>query len=558
MNDFLMKTAIANRSKTRFFGLLIFCVCILVPKISLEGVEPRCTVEIPMRDGFTLPTDLYIPLEGNPSDYPCVLLRSPAGRKNSFAAKYAYLASKGYVVAIQDTRSATDTEGKTFPGLSDGWGKEQDGYDAIEWLAKSPFCNGKIGTAGVSALGITQYLLAPSAPPSLKCQYIGVAASSMYHHALCPGGQLLKDQVEGWLGLYAKDCGVHCFAATRPFYNDFWRSLNSLEVADRVNVPAIHYGGWYDTFIQGTLDAFVARQEHGAPGARNQQKLLIGPWTHFWPQMSCLGDFQIPKGSFQAPIDLSCERWFDYHLKGEPNGINQAPAVIYYVMGPFDGSPSKGNKWRSADHWPPKSEPTSLYLNGSEELLTEAPKRHAQSSYTYDPSDPVPTVGGRNLFLESGPKDQRVLEEREDVLVYTTPILKHDLEVTGKIHAKLYFTSNCADTDVVVRLTDVYPDGKSILIADGMYRTGVKNVETLHDPHAPAEIDIDLWSTSMVFAQGHRIRISISSSNYPRFERNLNVGLVGSYHGSQAIAENKIHTGPKTPSRIILPVVHAK
>ncbi len=535
---------------------MVLLFLLILQCFSLHATSPNLTVQIPMRDGTTLPADLYFPSHGNPSNYPCILLRSPAGRKNPYATRYTAFAHKGYVVAIQDTRSAIDREGKTFPGLSDGWGATQDGYDTVEWLADSIYSNGKIGTTGVSALGITQYLMAPSAPPSLKCQFIGVAASSLYHHALCPGGQMLKDQVEGWLGLYAKDSGVLSYAFNRPFYNEFWSGFNSNQVAHQVDVPAVHYGGWFDTFLTGTLDAFVARQENGATGARGQQKLVIGPWTHFWPDKKTIGDFEIPPQGSQPPIDMTGLSWFDYHLKGIPNAVEQLPAVTYYVMGPFDGSASCGNEWKHSECWPPKSERTAFYLSPENAISLEAStKKRKIYSYSYNPLNPVPTVGGRNLFIESGPKDQRSVETRDDVIVFTTNPLDEDLEVTGHVHAKLYFSSDCADTDVVVRLTDVYPDGRSILITDGMYRTGMKTLEVSHNPEIPMEVDIDLAATSMVFAKGHRIRVSVSSSNYPRYERNLNVGFVGARNGSYAIAENRIHVGPEYHSQIVLPVV---
>lgn len=535
---------------------MVFIFLFVLQCFTLNASTPNLTVEIPMRDGTSLPTDLYFPTQGNPSNYPCILLRSPAGRKNSYATCYAALSYKGYVIAIQDTRSAVDLEGKTFPGLSDGWGVRQDGYDTVEWLADSMYSNGKIGTTGVSALGITQYLMAPSAPPSLKCQFIGVAASSIYHHALFPGGQLLKDQVEGWLGLYAKDSGVLSYAFNRPFYNEFWEDFNSNQVAHQVDVPAVHYGGWFDTFLSGTLDAFVSRQENGAPGAKGQQKLVIGPWTHFWPERTSIGDFEVPQVGSLPPIDMSGVTWFDYHLKGIPNAVDQIPAVAYYVMGPFDGSASCGNKWKYSDCWPPRNESTAFYLYPDNRIELEALlKKRKIYSYSYDPLNPVPTIGGRNLFIESGPKDQRPIESRGDVVVFTTSPLQEDLEVTGNILAKLYFSSDCNDTDVVVRLMDVYPDGRSILITDGMYRTGMKNLQVSHNPEIPMEIEVDLAATSIVFAKGHQIRLSVSSSNYPRYERNFNVGFIGARNGSYAIAENKIHVGPEYPSRITLPVI---
>ncbi len=447
--------------------------------------------------------------------------------------------------------------------MSDGWGTERDGYDAVEWLAESAFTDGNIGTIGFSALGITQQMMAPAAPPSLKCQYIGVAAGSIYHHAAYPGGQLLKDQIEGWLGYYAKDPSVISFLRSQPHYNEFWSRFDAVSMAHKVTAPAIHYGGWYDTFIQGSLDSFVARQVNGSEGARGKQKLIIGPWTHHWPDTMKLGDFEVPKNAQEMPAAFSPKRWFDHYLKKIENKVEDLPAVTYYVMGPLDGTPSSGNVWRTADHWPIPSKRTAFYLEADRGLRMERPNEDdAVFSYMYDPDEPIPTIGGRNLFIESGPKDQREIEKRDDVLLFTSDPLQEDLEITGHILATLFFSSESSDTDVVMRFCDVYPDGKSVLIADSIFRTGLLHhgphevVE--HMPGEAVEVALDLWSTSIVIAKGHRLRVSVSSSNFPRFERNLNHGARGfeSAGVEDAVAvKNALHVGKRFPSRIELPIV---
>lgn len=534
-----------------FRYILLACLFYVQTSISLE---PTVTVKVPMRDGLELLTDIYLPSE-DARNLPCILLRLPAGRSAEPWKSYAALSGLGYAVAIQDTRSFVDSEGKTLPYLSDGWWKHQDGYDTVEWLAKSEYTNGKIGTLGFSAAGLTQVLMAPSAPPSLKCQYIGVAPGSLYHYAIFPGGQLLKNQVEGWLGMYAKDSGVLAQVCNQPFYNHFWQYLDAVKMASHVKVPGFHYGGWYDTFLQGTIESFASRQNEGGVGAKGQQKLVIGPWTHFYPQSMKLGDFEVPKEGYQPPFNMAPNCWFDYYLKDIPNGINEIPAVTYYVMGPFDGESSSGNVWKSSDVWPIPSKETLFYLTDGKKLNKEIPTfAKGEASYKYDPNHPIPTIGGNNLFLESGPKDQRVIEGRDDVLTFTLDPLEKDLEITGRLKAKLYFMSDKKDTDVIVRLTDVYPDGRSILIADGIYRVGFHHLnDEVH--HEPKEIEIDLSSTSLVFAKGHSIRISISSSNYPRYEKNMNVGLTGSHQGLCEVAHNKILFGKEYPSALILPVI---
>lgn len=521
----------------------------------LQALEPAVTLNVPMRDGLELATDIYLP-SPDARNLPCILLRLPGGRNAEPWKSYAALSALGYAVAIQDTRSSIDPEGKTPPYISDGWWREQDGFDTIEWLSQSEYTNGKIGTLGFSAAGITQILLAPTAPPALKCQYIGAAPSSMYHHATFSHGQFLKNQVEGWLHLYAKDQGVLNQVCNQPFYNHFWGYLDAVKKAPLVKAPALHYVGWYDPFLEGTIEGFLAKQTEGGQGAKGAQKLIIGPWTHYYPLSMKLGSFEVPKAGYAPPFDMSPNCWFDYYLKGIPNGIDAIPAITYYVMGPFSEDSSSGNVWKSSKEWPVQSNATKFYLTEDKKLTKEVPALvKAQFSYKYDPDNPILTLGGNNLFLESGPIDQSPIEKRLDVLTFTTELLDKDTEVTGLIKAKLFMSSDCQDTDVVVRITDVYPDGKSILIADGIYRTGFYHLnDKLAD--VPKEIDVQVGTIAQVFAKGHRIRLSISSSNYPKYEKNLNVGMTGTNKGVSSIATNTFYVSKEYPSHLILPIVN--
>ncbi|GAB4231924.1 MAG: CocE/NonD family hydrolase [Chlamydiales bacterium] len=529
----------------RYCFLFVICSFVLIA----EEQQPAYTLYIPMRDGVALPTDIYLP-SGKETGLPCVLVRTPAGRTR-YKDVFVPLTKAGYAVAIQDARSYLDPEGKTMPCVHDAWGDLKDGYDTVEWLGKSELTNGKIGTMGFSAMGIMQLLMAPAAPPSLTCQYIGVAPASMYHHAMFLGGQLLKHQVEGWLGYYAKHPSILDFVHRQREFSPFWEGLDTTKVAHLVQSPAIHYGGWFDTFCQGTIDAFVSRQENGGDGARGRQKLIMGPWGHFYPLVDKIGDFSVPETGKQPPFDFSPLRWFDHYLKGLDNGADKIPNVIYYVMGPFDGTPSKGNLWRTADKWPVPAKETSLYLTASHHLDEHTCNESATYEYAYNPENPVPTHGGRNLFLESGPKDQSDIEKREDVVIFTSEELQEDTEVTGRIKAKVWFSTDCSDTDLIVKLCDVYPDGKSFLITDGICRLG-----SLPDQHGePREVEVDLWSTSIVFAKGHKIRVLVTSSDYPRFEKNLNCKKANHLEKAWQIAHNKIHIGPNTPSCVILPIV---
>ncbi len=532
-----------------------FSMLFLFSHLEASPRHPRVTVNVPMRDGTELPTDIYLP-SSEARDLPCILLRSPNGRDWHYA-KIADFVHAGYAVAIQDTRNGIDAEGKMLPFIADGWGPLQDGYDTVQWLAECEYCNGKVGTYGVSALGITQHLLAPCQPPNLHCQHIGTAASSIFDHAIFNGGQLRKNQVEKWLGSYGNDPAALHKVILLSQSPEFRQLFNTSNVAHKVDVPAIHHGGWYDTFLQGTIDGFVSRQHGGGVGAKGEQKLIIGPWTHHWPDQNDLGDFKVPKAGMHAPVDFSAMGWFDFHLKGVENGIKDLPAVTYYVMGPFDESPSSGNVWRSADTWPVPSIPMAFYLDVGGRLVEEsAPALQGRASFIHDPNDPVPTLGGHNLFLQAGPVDQKPIEERKDVVVFTSQPLTEDLEITGALEAIITLSTDQEDTDVAVRLCDVYPDGRSILISDGIQRLADHHsVDEENVAHKPHEVDVNLGTTSIVFAKGHRIRLSISSSNYPRFSVNPNHRQDPKSSGPHITAHNTIHLGGVTGSRLILPAV---
>lgn len=531
----------------RFLSCVFFLLTQLV--FADQVPPPTYTIHVPMRDGTALATDLYLQ-DPHAKNLPCILIRTPAGR-HEYTQSFIPLAKAGYLVAIQETRCLIDPEKKTFPYVSDGWGDLQDGYDSIEWFANSSWTNGKVGTLGFSAMGITQLLTAPTNPPNLCCQYIGMASASMYHHGMCHGGQCLKNLVEGWLEYHKHHPSVLRHISKELDYNAFWQGLDALSVAHHVHVPGLLYGGWYDIFSQGTIGAFLSRQEYGGQGAKGKQKLVMGPWTHLWPMDLSLGDFKVPENGIMPPFDISPLRWMDHYLRGVENGVDSLPSVIYYVMGPFDGSPSSGNVWKTAKEWPVPSTATPFYLLPGKRLETTSIQSQRYTHYISDPNHPVPTIGGHNLFIESGPRDQRPIEIREDVLVFTTEPLEKDIEVTGRIFAKIYFKTDADTCDVAIRLCDVYPDGRSILISDGIYSLlpGEKNQE------GPDEAYVDLWSTSIVFAKGHRIRVSVSGSNYPRFEKNNNVARRGHYLGPPHVAHNEVYLGGEHASHIVLPVV---
>lgn len=523
------------------------------------GADPRpdLTVMVPMSDGTKLATDAYLPLRGGPR-WPVRLIRTPYGRTR-YNREYGAQAQQGYVMVLQDMRGRFDSEGKDLAFLDCGWGKHQDGADTLRWIRQQPWSNGRIGTEGASAMGITQCMLAGANPPGLLAQYILVAAPSLYHHAAYAGGGLRASLVVGWLTDGGFDPDNVWLTVLHPFYDQHWKDLDSIAHPPATDIPAVHFGGWYDVFQQGTIDGFVSRQYGDGRSTAGNQKLIIGPWAHGGPNGRPVGEFNFPPNSQQLPHGCGSTEWFDYYLKGVDTGIEKVPAVQYYTMGAIGEKNAPGNQWKTADNWPVPAVPTSFYLHADGSLRASPPQSlTARKTFNYDPLNPVPTKGGCLLVLPSGPYDQRELESRPDVLVFTSDPLPEPVEVTGRLVAKLTIISDRVDTDFTVKLTDVYPDGRSMLIADGLgrcrHRQGPDRLALLK-PGEPTEIGVDLWSTSMIFNKGHRIRVAISSSNYPRFDVNLNTGFPGWPMAPVLPAHNEVLCSRDHPSQVILPLI---
>jgi predicted acyl esterase len=516
-------------------------------------IRAKMSVMVEMRDGIRLSTDVYLPVEGG--KYPAILVRTPYGKDT---VGLADIVAEGYALVVQDMRGLHGSEGEALPFVACGWGQLQDGYDTVEWIAKQDWSNGVVGTFGGSALGITQNMMAGAVPPHLKAQWILNAANSLYHHAAYVGGAYRKEQIEEWTKRAGYPPQANENIRAHPCYDDFWRQLDSSTRANKINVPSVHIGGWFDTFCQGTIDSFLTRQENGAEGAKGRQVLVMGPWTH-GGERDRLGEFQMPENG-RTPPYVNMKEWFDYHLKGTKNNAERYPPVIYYVLGAFGEKDAPGNLWRTADKWPPSnSTPTPLYLRKDNKLSFEAPAEDsASATYDYDPKDPSPTIGGRNLTIEKGPYDQRRVESRKDIILFTSDVLEKPIEVTGQIKMVLYASSSAVDTDFVVRLCDVYPDGRSVLIADGIVRCRYRNSfekPELMEPGKIYKFEIDLWATSIVFNKGHRIRVSVTSSNYPRWDANPNTGKNSWEETSPVVARNTVYFEKARASHILLPIM---
>ncbi|MDB6081797.1 MAG: putative acylase and diesterase, partial [Chlamydiia bacterium] len=357
------------------------------------------------------------------------------------------------------------------------------------------------------------------------------------------------------LKAHRSDISVSNWLHTQTKYDAFWKQFNSLEVAENIQIPQIHVGGWYDIFLQGTIDAFQGVHATSHEQCRGQHKLVIGPWGHRWKRATSLGDFAPLAKGMEPQQSISWKSWLDYHMKGVDNGLKSTPTVQYYVMGPFDGTPSSGNEWRSAHKWPPDATYTQMYVSKEKLLQPQDPSKtldleEITYDIAFDATNPVPTIGGRNLFIADGPKDIQSIETRPDVVTFTTETLKKDTEITGKLAACLYVSNVFQERDICCRLCDVYPDGKSILIAEGLAHVSPQADKAASGPQS---VIVDLWSTSIVFAAGHKIRLTVSGSNFPSFE----ASLLPNPDTKSNICFS-LHGGGKHASYLALPVISAQ
>ena len=563
-------------------------------------------IEIPMRDGAVLRADLTRPDADGP--FPTLLERTPYNKDGGSEVGIGapeFFAQRGYAVLIQDVRGRFASEGEFYPFRDDGAGVRRDGYDTIEWLAAQPWCNGRVGTIGGSYSGATQYRAALSRPPHLRAMFVRQCSAdfqrewvyrdgafelgfSLYwaHTVternlphLVTGDELQRQQLllrqageemDDW---YAKlplyPCPFleglsdwHNTWLDRPEAGPYWWPLNIEKYHDQTQTPTYHQGSWFDIFLAGTLKNYIGMKHHArTEEARRSQKLIIGPWIHGSPNINkhVVGEFDFGADAAQ---DFNRMRlpWFDYWLKDVDSGVMDEPPVRIFVMG--------RNQWRTAADWPPpETRYANFYLHGgssgsvgslNDGTLSAAPPEGSENpdSFLYDPCDPVPTLGGNTLGIPSGVVDQRPVDAR--CLTYTSAPLQEELEVTGPVKAVLFGMSSATDTDWVVRLNDVHPDGYSRPVCDGIlrarYRESFEHPQLL-DPGKVYRFEVDLWATSNAFLPGHRIRVVVTSSSFPRFDRNLNTG--GPIHkeaAGQAAINTVLHDALR-PSHIVLPVI---
>ena len=485
-------------------------------------------------------------------------------------------------MVIQDCRGRGTSKGLWDPFRYD----VEDGFDTQEWVGKQAWCNGKIGTAGGSYVGWTQWASAPKRSKYLKAMVPIVPFCNAYDLAY-DGGAFQLSLLMGWGSAVggariAPDKMPEAFRhlplikfdeqfdhrifylsnwVAHPVYDDFWKQRGiGREAYDDITVPILNVGGWYDIFSKATLDMVNGvRHESRNPAMRTNQFVVIGPWPHG------VGGYKVGELDFGKDAVLNVGelqlKWFDYWLKGKDSGVRSWPAIRLFVMGE--------NQWRGENEWPlARTQFTPYYLHNQggandpkagRSLDIAKPGSEKTDTYVYDPNNPVPTAGGNNLTgAPAGPFDQTKVELRDDVLVYTTAPLKDAIEVTGPVKAVLYAASTAKDTDFTAKLVDVHPDGKAYNLCDGILRARWRNSRTQEQLLKPGEVqryEIDLWVTSNLFKAGHRIRVEISSSNFPRFDRNPNTSSPFGTDTKVFAATQTIYHDTKHPSHVLLPVI---
>ncbi len=414
------------------------------------------------------------------------------------------------------------------------------------------------------AFAITHYLSAPGANSALRSISPVVATPDLYHHAFLQGGAIREALAVNWLD--GQDSGFFFDEVREHRLKDaWWDRAEVLKQSGSIHAAGLHVGGWYDIFGQGTLDAFTALQQDGGSGAVGRQYLIMGPWTHGGLFTNLTGGLIYPLNAVRNPLNMLLP-WYDATLRGDTSEIDHWPAARVYLMGAVGETGAPGNEWIDLDEWPPPVQPRRFYMSAAARLVIKLPAP-GDLTLLSDPSDPVPTIGGANLHsslmvngrkMGAGPQDQRPIEKRSDMLTFTTEVLAQPVTVMGPVRAKIWLVPDTSDLDLAIRLTDVYPDGRSMLVLDGIQRARMRcgdDTECLLIPGEPVELTVELWSTALVFNAGHRIRISVSGSNWPRFEVNPNNGENLNLMVPGQVAQPRVLFGPDHPSRLELPVL---
>jgi uncharacterized protein len=575
-----------------------------VAKLNLSPVPMVAEHNAPasMRDGTILRADLYRPAEGGP--FPVLLVRTPYDEPMVRTAPVLPAIEAGFAVVLQHCRGTGRSDGEFTPFENE----PNDGVDTIEWCASQPWSNGRVGMYGPSYLGMVQFAAAVQAPPALKCLLPVVTPADYYGGLTYRQGAVQLGQMLGWYTLkslqtlmYRTTAGEDVTADMRALFQHiirmtdgyhhlpvreapvvsrilpawqqfldheqhdaFWSDLSYAGRRQRITTPALHVGGWFDLFLGGTLDNFQTLSRSAATQqARRNQALIIGPWTHR-DQSGTAGELHFGLLASAQAIQLEQQQIrFLRRFAGDEGQDWDGPRVKLFVMG--------DNVWRDEDDWPlARTHWTRWYLHTAGSLSPAAPQPDAPAShFSYDPANPVPTVGGSTLInggpdggvsWMDGPRDQRGIEARPDVLSFTSAVLDRDIEVTGPLQVTLHAATSAADTDFTARLVDVWPDGRAMGVADGIVRARYRDGTGQAHPITPGsvyEYPIDLIATSQVFKAGHRIRVDVSSSNFPCFDRNPGNGAPAAIATERdfVVAEQTICHDSGHSSYITLPII---
>lgn len=539
----------------RFIYALVAVLALGVSRADAAGTDKPQFIMVAMRDGVKLATDVDIPA-GAKGKMPTVLLRSPYSRQLGGAlGMFRGFIGNRYVIVSQDTRGRFDSEGESVPFLYD----QTDGYDTVEWIAAQPWSDGRVTILGGSALAIAGYQAAIENPPHLRCEIAAVAPANIQSQAILWGGQLRKDLTIGWAVGTGYDVKTLNFMTDHPFYDDFARKYDLSHNAEKVRVPILHIGGWYDIFAEGTIDAYRSLQERGGPGARGLQRLIMGPWTHGGEATDKQGELRFPPNASIIPMVQNILSWVKKCEEGrlKPDAL----PVQYYMVGDVDTTDPRWNKWEKSATWPPagvKEQTWFLTPTGGLDA-SAAPAETKTFTYRFDPADPVTTAGGGNLTIGTeGSMDQRGIENRPDVLIFDSPEFTEPYAIAGPIHAELTVSTTGCDTDFTAKLTDIYPDGRSMLINDGIARVSFR--ESASGKMLPAvkdekmRIRVYTGDFAYTFNKGHKMRLAISSSNHPRFSVNTNTCpdiafphelLEAEYKAVKAKDRSPVHDGIK-------------
>ncbi len=513
---------------------------------------------IPMRDGKHLSAYLYFPEGAGP--WPVLFEQRYADLSGAGTRKAAArLAEAGYVVAMINYRGTYLSEGTWVGYRALGWGELKDGYDACEWLGTQSWSTGKVGTFGSSQAGYAQNFLAITQPPHLTAQYMVDTGLSLFQEGYRVGGTTRPERFKS-LAKVARDPADNDRLLeewfVHPHYDDYWRDEDCSLHFDKMNVPCFTIGSWYDFMNQGSIASFRGRQQHGGDNSRGKQQLIIGPWLHGrLNKGNKVGELVYPDNAIW-PENEHMIRWFDHWLKGADNGVEQEPAVRYYVMGAVGEDGAPGNVWRSAADFPPIARMTPMYLSENGRLSTTASVAATGStSFVSDPKHPM-SIPGASF---PGAADSRSFEQQAEVRTFTTEPLTEPVEWTGRIRAELHLSSTAPDTDVIVRVSDVYPDGRSILIVDYpqrlRYREGFDH-EVLMTPAEVVKVAFDVGWISQIFNKGHQISVTVASTGAPLYEPNPQTGKPATieFPDDAVSATNTIHHSRSQASRILAPV----